>query len=91
MPSPEPERAELVERKVCEGYGCGGFFWRPVPKTARDGQKVCPKCQAREDREQRKEGERLRKAQVSRRNVGVDRAKLQRQIERELAGGKWVQ
>jgi hypothetical protein len=39
----EPDAAELVERKACEG-GCGGWFYRPLPKSAREGEKICPGC-----------------------------------------------
>jgi hypothetical protein len=43
---PEPDRADLVERKACEG-GCGGYFWRRVPATAREGEKMCKPCLAK--------------------------------------------
>lgn len=33
-----------VERKVCEGFRCGGAFSRPVPASAKDGVKLCPAC-----------------------------------------------
>lgn len=42
--SQEPPATELVERKVCEGL-CGGCFYRPVPATARGGQKLCAACE----------------------------------------------
>jgi hypothetical protein len=48
--SREPDRAELVERKVCEGYGCGAMFYRPVPASAKEGEKLCAACLAREAR-----------------------------------------
>jgi hypothetical protein len=41
--SVEPDRAQLVERKACEG-GCGGWFYRPLPASAREGEKLCPGC-----------------------------------------------
>jgi len=41
--SREPERAQLTERKFCEGL-CHQPFWRPVPETARLGEKLCPAC-----------------------------------------------
>jgi hypothetical protein len=44
--SVEPEATELVERKVCEGL-CGGCFFRPVPASAREGEKICAACRAK--------------------------------------------
>lgn len=41
--SVEPAATELVERKACEGI-CGGWFFRPRPVFAKDGEKVCPAC-----------------------------------------------
>jgi hypothetical protein len=46
MATSEPAATELVERKVCEGF-CGGCFYRPVPATAREGEKICAACQAK--------------------------------------------
>ena len=39
----EPRPEQLLERKVCEGL-CGGYFWRPVPMSAREGEKICAEC-----------------------------------------------
>lgn len=63
VPQPEPPATELVERKVCEG-GCGGYFWRPRPLTAKHGVKICPACRerfARKKEPERPEGKRARR------------------------------
>lgn len=40
--------AELVERKICEGFNCGAGFYRPVPVHASLGEKLCGACRQRE-------------------------------------------
>jgi hypothetical protein len=42
----EPAREALTERKICEG-GCGEYFWRVPPVTAKCGEKMCAACKAR--------------------------------------------
>ena len=44
--TPEPPSTELVERKVCEGL-CGGCFYRPIPASAREGEKLCVDCKVK--------------------------------------------
>jgi hypothetical protein len=44
----EPDRADLIERKVCEGFECGRAFFRRVPENARSGEKLCEICRSAE-------------------------------------------
>ena len=39
---------EIVERKVCEGFGCGAPFYRAVPVHVKEGETICPACRERE-------------------------------------------
>lgn len=45
-----PELLEVVERKICEGFGCGASFMRPVPANAKSGETICLSCRRHEER-----------------------------------------
>lgn len=49
--SSDPGDAELVDRKLCEGFGCGQYFYRPRPALAKEGERLCAKCKDRELRD----------------------------------------
>ena len=36
-----------MELKICEGFGCGRYFYRRVPELGQSADALCPKCVAR--------------------------------------------
>ena len=46
--SADPRDVELVDRKLCEGFGCGQYFYRPRPALAKEGERLCQRCKVRE-------------------------------------------
>jgi hypothetical protein len=39
---------DVIEPKVCEGWECGATFYRRPAVDFKSGEKLCPRCRAKE-------------------------------------------